>query len=66
MPDKFRNRQGETNFDHKRSRAVSRSSIYTETKKCANCTRQFQRRKKWTDNMTWSAVKYCSDRCRIK
>lgn len=28
------------------------------------CKRPMNRRAKWSDDATWAAVKYCSDRCR--
>ena len=46
MPDKIRNRKGEKNFDHEKARALNRSSIYSETKICQRCKREFQKRKK--------------------
>ncbi len=63
MPDKIRNRKGEKNFDHKKARALNRSSIYSETKICQRCQREFQRRKKWADDKTWKTIKYCSKNC---
>lgn len=28
------------------------------------CKRPMNRRAKWSDDATWTAVKYCSDKCR--
>lgn len=43
---------------------MSRRSAPAEaqTKVCASCGREMQRRKKWAAN--WDEVRYCSDQCR--
>lgn len=66
MPDKIRNRKGETKFDQKKAKAVNRSSTYSETKICQTCQLEFQRRKKWSSNKAWNEVKYCSKQCSSK
>lgn len=35
-----------------------------EFKACQHCQRPMNRRAKWSDDATWAAVKYCSDKCR--
>jgi hypothetical protein len=35
-----------------------------EFKTCQQCKLPMNRRAKWSDDATWAAVKYCSDKCR--
>lgn len=35
-----------------------------EFKTCQQCQRPMNRRAKWSDDATWAAVRYCSDKCR--
>ena len=63
MPDKPQNRKGEKKFDPRSSKVLNRSSIYTEIKVCQGCGKQFQRRKRFSDNKVWQEVRYCSKRC---
>ena len=63
MPDKIRNRKGEKKFNPVMSKAVNRSSVYTETKICQRCGQIFQRRKKWADDKDWAQINYCSKKC---
>lgn len=44
--------------------SCSHKTLLLTVQTCQQCQRPMNRRAKWSDDVTWAAVKYCSDKCR--